>query len=261
MPAAEVNGVRLFYEDTGGLHPAVVFSHGILMDHEMFAPQVDALRDEFRCITWDERGHGDTEAKGSFTYWDSARDLLGLLDFLEIDKAILVGMSQGGFLSLRAALLAPERVTALVFIDTHAGPEDPDVIPGYEAMVKQWSTVGPSEHMAQVSAEIVLSPAPHDPWIAKWMARPKGWIVQPFNTLISREDLHDRLFEITCPALVIHGEADPAVSIDKAEKLCAELPNCEGVVRIPGGGHASNLSHPDQVNEALLDFCRRHVSV
>ena len=58
MPYAHVNGQRLYYEDTGGDGPAIVFSHGLLMDGSMFAPQVQALRGAWRCITWDERGHG-----------------------------------------------------------------------------------------------------------------------------------------------------------------------------------------------------------
>jgi len=77
------------------------------MDHDMFAPQVDALRDDYRVITWDERGHGQTPVDGPFDYWDSARDALALLTHLGVEEAVLAGMSQGGFLSLRAALLSP----------------------------------------------------------------------------------------------------------------------------------------------------------
>ena len=110
----------------------MILSHGFLMDREMFVHQVDALAGEFRVITWDERGFGETESDGKpFTYWDSAKDCLGLLDHLDIDRAVLGGMSQGGFLSLRAALLAPERVRALVLIDTQAGVEDPERLPAY----------------------------------------------------------------------------------------------------------------------------------
>src|SRR3954454_18251750 len=118
MPFADVNGQHIYFEDSGGSGPPVIFSHGFLMDHEMFAPQVDALAGEFRCITWDERGFGETEAGAPFTYWDSAEDLLGLLDHLGVQSAVVGGMSQGGFVALRAALLAPERVRALVLIDT-----------------------------------------------------------------------------------------------------------------------------------------------
>src|SRR5581483_12488544 len=111
MPFAEVNGQRIRYDDTGTDGAPIIFSHGFLMDREMFAPQVEALAGEFRVISWDERGFGKTEFDGKpFTYWDSAKDCLGLLTHLGIEQAVLAGMSQGGFLSLRAALLAPERV-------------------------------------------------------------------------------------------------------------------------------------------------------
>src|SRR5439155_1039112 len=83
-PFAEVNRQRLFYEDGGGEGPVVAFSHGLFMDHSMFDPQVEALRDGYRCIAWDERGHGQTgDALEPFTYWDSADDLMALLDARE----------------------------------------------------------------------------------------------------------------------------------------------------------------------------------
>ena len=132
MPYAEVNRQRIRFDDSGGDGPAVILSHGFLMDREMFAPQLEALAPEFRVITWDERGFGETEFDGEpFTYWDSAGDCLGLLDYLGIDRAVLGGMSQGGFLSLRAAIMAPERVRALVLIDTQARVEDPERLPAY----------------------------------------------------------------------------------------------------------------------------------
>ena len=131
MAYAEINGQRIRYEDSGGDGPPLILGHGFLMDREMFAPQVEALAPEFRVITWDERGFGETEFDGKpFTYWDSASDCLGLLDHLGIDHAVVGGMSQGGFLSLRAALTAPERVRALVLIDTQAGVEDPAAAAG-----------------------------------------------------------------------------------------------------------------------------------
>src|SRR5580704_5824578 len=123
MATASVNGITLSYSDSGGDGPAVVLSHGYLMDSAMFEPQVSALAPEYRVITWDERGFGETRATGPFSYWDSAGDVLALLDHLGIEQAVLGGMSQGGFLSLRAALLAPDRVRALVLIDSQAGTE------------------------------------------------------------------------------------------------------------------------------------------
>src|SRR2546428_5635420 len=148
MPFADVNGQHVYFEDSGGSGPPVVFSHGFLMDHEMFAPQVEELSDEFRCITWDERGFGQTPATAAFTYWDLAADCLALLDHLGIEQAALAGMSQGGFLSLRAALTAPARVKALVLIDTEAGVEDEAVLAGSTALRDEWVAHGPA-HVPQ----------------------------------------------------------------------------------------------------------------
>src|SRR5881227_2081433 len=169
MPFADVNGQRLCFDDSGGDGPPVIFSHGFLMDRTMFEGQVAALAPEFRVITWDERGFGETEYDGQpFTYWDSARDCLGLLDHLGIDDAVLGGMSQGGFLSLRAALLAPDRVRALVLIDTQSGTEDAERLPAYKQMQETWLQVGPVDELAQAIANLIISePGLNEVWIAK----------------------------------------------------------------------------------------------
>lgn len=260
MPTLERPGAQLYYEDGGGDGPVVCFSHGILMDADMFAPQINALRDEFRCVAWDERGHGRSISEGSFTYWDLADDLLALLDHLDVERALLVGMSQGGFLSLHAALRAPERVAGLFLIDTQAGLEPEENVPGYEMMVDEWTKNGPQAGLAEAAAAIIVDPAPREPWIEKWLRAPADYPVEPIRCLVSREDLTERLHEIEAPALVVHGDADPAIPIERAEALCEGLPNCEGFKVIAGAGHAANLSHPDEVNKYLLDFCRLHAT-
>src|SRR5262245_17100154 len=115
MPYAEVNGQRIYYQDTGGDGQVIVLAHGFLMDRSMFAPQIEAFGDQYRLVTWDQRGFGQTEFDSlPFTYWDSADDCLALLDHLQVEQAVVGGMSQGGFIALRAALKAPERVRALI---------------------------------------------------------------------------------------------------------------------------------------------------
>ena len=254
MPYVERDSARIYYEDTGGEGDAVIFSHGIYMDHEMFEPQVDALRGGYRCITWDERWHGLTENAGHCTYWDSAADLLAILDDASVDGAVLVGMSQGGFLSLRAALLAPDRVRGLFLIDTQAGEEEPGVGEMYRAWSETWAQMGPQDHLIDATVPLILSPAPAEKWTKKWREWPPERAPRAIDTLLDREDLTGRLGEIACPAAVVHGTADPSIPMEKAEALCAGLPGCTEVVRIEGGGHASNLSHPDEVNEALVKF-------
>src|SRR6267154_5431947 len=129
MPIAHVNGQKLYFEDTGGKGQVLVFSHGFLLDSDMFAAQVVALRQRYRCISWDQRGFGRTGTiDEEFTYWDSARDALALMDHLGVEQAVLIGLSQGGFLSMRAALLAPERVKALVLISTRSGIDTAETI-------------------------------------------------------------------------------------------------------------------------------------
>ena len=259
MAFADVNGQHIDFEDSGGDGTPVLFSHGFLMDHEMFEPQVAALTPEFRCITWDERGFGQTDATSDFTYWDSADDALALLTHLGVERAFLVGMSQGGFLSMRAALRAPERVLGLGLIDTQSGQEPEEARPVYDAMTEEWSTKGPSDELAGAVASIIMSPGfDHSSWISKWQTRPKESISVPYRTLVGRDDISDRLGEITAPAIVFHGEADAAIPMDKAEQLLKELGKCEELVRIPGAGHASNMSHPAEVNGPLQDFLRRH---
>jgi pimeloyl-ACP methyl ester carboxylesterase len=258
MAYAEVNGQRIFYTDSGGAGPAIVLSHGFLMDHAMFDPQVAALVPEFRVITWDERGFGATEFdEKPFTYWDSARDAFALLDSLGIERAVLGGMSQGGFLSLRAALMAPDRVRALVLIDTQAGAEAPDKVDLYGDMIEAWVTVGPGDELANIVAGIIIDDEVENPrWIAKWQSGRHELVREAGRCLLERESVSDRLGEITCPALVIHGDNDSAIELEKAEAMSAALSGSAGVVVIEGAAHASNLTHPEPVNAALLPFLR-----
>jgi len=256
MPAAEVRGAQIAYDDTGGDGPPVILAHGFLMDRTMFAPQVEALAPSHRVITWDERGFGETVYDGEpFTYWDSAADCLGLLDQLGIDRAVVGGMSQGGFVTQRTALTAPERVRGLLLFNTQAGTEDAEAIPLYQSLVDTWVADGLSDDTADFVASLILgTPELAATWIPQWHAKPKAEMAQPITTLLSREDLTGRLGEIAAPALVVHGTADAAFSGDKADRLAAGLPGCDGVTWIDGGTHAANLSHPTEVNAAVEKF-------
>ena len=255
MPRAAINGQDIYFEDTGGDGPAVILAHGFLMDQEMFAPQVEALRENYRVITWDERGFGRTDFDGRpFSYWDSASDCLGLMDHLGIDRAVVGGMSQGGFLSLRTALVAPDRVRALILLDTQAGGEDAEHIEAYTGMLQMWAAAGPVDELANTVAGIIINDAAESPkWVAKWQARDKALIAESGACLMNRDDISGRLAEITCPALVVHGTEDTAITMDKAEALAAGLVGCRGVVKV-AGAHAANLTNPEPVNAAILEF-------
>jgi 3-oxoadipate enol-lactonase len=248
-------GATVGVTDSGGDGPVVVFSHGLLMNHTMFAPQVAALRDGYRVVTWDERGHGAAEHDGTWSYWDSADDLLALLDQLGVDQAVLAGMSQGGFLSLRAALRAPERVRALVLLDTQAGVEDPAVLPLYQGMTDAWAADGPSKDTLEFAAAAILGPGADDQaWQNHWSSLPNHRSPQIMHPLMTRDDLTDRLGEITCPALVVHGDADASIPVERAQALVDGLSGALPLVLIPGAGHSANLTHPEAVNPPLRAF-------
>ena len=257
MPVAEVNGQRVYYEDTGGPGTPLVLSHGFLMDADMFEPQVRHLAGRHRVITWDQRGHGRTEFDGKrFTYWDSAEDLAGLLDHLRVDKAVVGGMSQGGFVSLRFALRHPDRTAGLVLIDTQSGLEDPEKGAQYDMMHDVWVGSGPNDQLVAMAAAIIIgNERPESAaWIEKWQAMEPRELTPIYRTLVDRDDITDRLGEIRAPAVVIHGVQDVAIDMSLAERLCANLSGCKGVVKVEGAGHASNLTHPEPVNRAIEAF-------
>jgi len=256
MPIAQVNGLALAYDDTGGSGPVLVFSHGFLMDRTMYAPQIEALRARYRCISWDQRGFGETgPVAAAFSYWDSAKDALGLIDALGIAQATFIGLSQGGFLSMRAALLAPQKVKALVLFSTRAGLDTDETEQNFLGLKAEWTAHG-AANVAGFLGNVLVGGAPADqaPWQAKWAAMSKDALAHPIDTLVGRDDLTPRLAEIAQPAIVFHGDADSAIDIGFGEALAKGLPGCKGFVRIPGAGHAPNLTHAGLVAAPLTDF-------
>lgn len=256
MPFADVNGQRIRYEDSGGDGPPVLLSHGFLMDHEMFAPQMADLSDIYRVITWDERGFGETIFDGQpFSYWDSARDAFALLDHLGIERAVLGGMSQGGYLSLRAALLQPDRVRALILIDTQAPPEAPEKIEEYRTMVDTWVANGYLEELGSVVAGLIIGDPDLEPtWTAKWQRWDPARLGPAGTALLDRDDISERLPELAMPVLLVHGTEDSAIPVDRAHEICQAVDDCRGVVEVEGAAHAASLTHPQVVNPAIRSF-------
>ncbi len=255
MPVAEANGQQIAYSDTGGDGPALVFSHGFLMDRTMFDAQIEVLSATYRCVTWDERGLGETPADGPFTYWDWADDAIGLMDHLGIDQAVLIGMSQGGYLSLRAALAHPDRVRGLVLIDAGVYLDDEETMTGYAGMIQHWLSDEPLGEVGTMVAGLILGePSLMEKWIEIWESRDRSTVRYPGDCLLGRDDISGRVDEITCPVLVVHGEEDLAIPIETARQLCDELPDCRGMVAVPGAPHASNMTHPEIVTPAIANF-------
>ncbi|HJP16367.1 MAG TPA: alpha/beta hydrolase [Acidimicrobiales bacterium] len=257
MAFMNVNGQTIHYVDHGGSGPAIILSHGFSMDHEMWVGQIGPLVSAgWRVVTYDERGWGQTSSFGEFTYWDLAEDLLSLMDFLDIREAVLGGMSQGGFLSMRLALLNPERVRALVLIDTEGSAldiEEKTLFRGLYESARENGVAGP---VGETLAAILFAPEFHgiNFWRGKWNAKnPEEWN-DADECLFERDDIDERLGEIKCPALVLHGDLDAAIPLERGKKMASLLGGETLFHKVNGAGHSANLEKPEIVNPLLLDF-------
>jgi pimeloyl-ACP methyl ester carboxylesterase len=140
-------------------------------------------------------------------------------------------------------------------IDSQAGTEDPAAAPIYEQMHQTWLDHGPGPVQDAV-ASIILGPGQWDDWFAKWAAIDNDQNARGFRCLMDRDDITSRLSEISCPALIVHGTADAAIPVAKAEALRDGLAGQVTLTLVDGAPHASNLTHPEPVNKAIAQFLR-----
>lgn len=262
MPEFIAGGRRIYHEDTGGAGPALLFSHSFGMTGAMFAPQLAVFAPAWRCITWDERAHGRSPADGPFDFWDSARDLLGLLDHLGVGQAVLVGTSQGGFLSLRAALTAPERIRGLAILGSSAAAEDAAQKATFRQMLAAFVGDGAAQardEVIEAMAHISFGPrftadAQAEAWKAHWRRWPPDQMTLALEALVERDDILGRLSKVTAPTLVMHGSDDGSYAPSFGEAIAAGVANSRGFVLVEGGAHFLSLTDPEPVNRALGAF-------
>ena len=216
MAPAKDNGIEINYRDTGGDGPVVLFSHGFMMNHTMFDAQLEALASDYRCVAWDERGFGGTRAPGPFTYWDSANDALALLDHLGIESAVFTGMS-GGFLSMRAP--SPLQSVERSYSSTRADLDDPETIEDtVECSTSEHSDADKQSEVFVITAGLILE-MKRSGTSGFRFGRPRPPATDlGRSALISRDDIMDRLHEITCPVFTVHGTDDVAITIDEPDR-------------------------------------------
>ena len=262
MPHVMTGSQRLQFEDTGGDRPAILFSHAFGMTGAMFAPQLAEFRGTHRCITWEARAHGASSTHAPFDYWDCARDALALLDHLGVERAFFVGTSQGGFISLRAALLAPERVRAIAAIGSSATAETPEKRAAYTQMHDVFmasGAAGPPAELLGAFAQLCLgSHRDAESWKPVWRAWPPEQFGLAFRALIHRDDIEGRLREISAPTLVLHGAADASLAPPLGQAIAAGVANSEGFVLVENGAHYVNMTDPEPVNAALTTLLRKY---
>jgi pimeloyl-ACP methyl ester carboxylesterase len=184
------------------------------------------------------------------------------MDYLDIESAILVGMSQGGYCALRAALVAPHRVNALVLMSTRSEVDEKSLQNAYREMRDTWHQMGPIPPLVEGIATALLGPRENPEiekhwqhWLPKWQKVPGHNIFHAMNNLLERDEIEHRLKEITCPAMVIHGSEDSAIPPAVGEVLSKKLINCKDFVVAPGA-HAVNLTNATIINPPLIRFIK-----
>ena len=256
MPNLEIpDGPTIAFTDSGGAGIPIIFSHGLFMSRNMFGPQIEEFAKDHRCITWDERAHGDTIWEGPFTYWDSADDLIALADHLNIDKFIHFGFSQGGLLALRAALKFPDRFVGLIQCSTQAGELAGEEEQAFREIVAEWIEEGPTEKKLEFLVNLILGPgADENFWRDYWRTLTPQQLTDATYALYDAKSIYDRLSGITQPTLVIHGLNDISTPLERGARVAREVPDSRGLVLVEEGPHALNLTHSEQVNDACREF-------
>jgi pimeloyl-ACP methyl ester carboxylesterase len=265
MATIELDGTSLYYEDTGpgSTGETIAFSHGLLWGTELFAPQVAALRERYRCVAWDHRGQGRSAADhrdhiGMELVW---QDAVRLLESLSTGPVHFCGLSMGGFVAMRMAARRPDLVRSLILLETSSDPEPMENVARYRLLTRVTRLIGPRLIKNKVApimlGKTILTDASRRAERAKFvdlMSRRRD-IWRAVNGVVDRGGVHDELPRITAPTLVLVGDEDVATPRPKAEKIAGAIPGAR-LVTIPRAGHSSPVEEPAAVTAAIEQFLR-----
>ena len=257
MISKEAAGVA--YDDVGQ-GPAVVFSHGSMMDRTMFEPQLEALSDNYRVVAFDHRARG-VNWEGPYDLYDLADDCVRLLDTLEIDRCVLAGMSMGGWMALRVVLDHPDRIDGLALIASsglsYSQADQSSWEQHYRRLLAS-RRVG--REFALAEARICFSdstrrdrPELVSHWVERWAGYRGDAVYHEVCSWLMQDDISKRLAAIDVPTVAVHGLADEAIAVEDARTTVAAMGSAS-LVTIPGAGHTVNLESPEEVNAALRAF-------
>ncbi len=262
MPTLQANGVQLHYKEYGAGDETIVFSHGYLMSLEMFAAQIEALKDRYRIIAFDHRCHGGSEVvKTEFGIYDLVADAAALIDQLVGGPVHFIGMSTGGYVGVRLMVKRPDLIKSAVLIDTGGGGEDPAGLRQYNLMLAVVRWLGVRPVFGRAVQMLMGEPFRTDPTRKDEYEMWKRYIFGLDNiglfrfgkAIFYRDSVLDQLEDVQIPALVIVGEEDIPTPVATAEALAAALPNAT-LTTIPNAGHTSPVEAPALVTAAIVRF-------
>ncbi len=262
MPSFDRPTCTLFYEDTGPRDaPAVVLLPSLLCDVEMFAHLAQNLSDRYRVLHLEMRGHGRSSAPTKrFTQEDQADDVAALLDHAKVPIATLVGLSQGGFTAMRAAIYHPTRVHALALLNTSAEPETAVHRAKYMALAATVLAVGVTAPVADAVLPLMFSegflaenPLTVAHWKNKWLALDQRGTFLAVDAVANRGDIRALLPRICAPTLVLSGEGDRALPPAKGELIAERIAGAKNVL-LQGAGHLSTVEQPESTTRLVRDW-------
>jgi pimeloyl-ACP methyl ester carboxylesterase len=249
MTRARLNGIEIDYEVSGG-GPAVLLSHGYSATRRMWDDQHRALDGRYRVISWSMRGHGETESPAdpaAYSADQTVADMRALLGHVGVERAVIGGLSLGGYVSLAFYLAHPEMVRALVICDSGPGYRNADARRQWNERAQERAVALETRGLAALgqSREVRESASLHRS--AQGLAHAaRGMLAQEGSRVI------DGLGAIDVPTLIIVGDKDQPF-IAPCEYMAKKISGARLEV-IRDAGHSSNLDQPEAFNRVLRDF-------
>jgi pimeloyl-ACP methyl ester carboxylesterase len=252
------HGVEIAYDDVGAGLP-VAFIHGFPHNRSLWAPQVGALVDRARCIVPDLRGFGESSRHGPFSIDQFADDVATLLRTLGIERAVIAGLSMGGYVAFALWRRHRSMVRGLVLADTRAGADSEETREKRRALMEVARTRGSGAVAdAQITGMIGKTTREKRPRMIDEVHRmlesaPVEGIVGALEAMMARVDSTGTLSTIDVPTLIVVGSEDVLTPVSEAEILHEGIRGSRLEV-IEHAGHVSNLERPASFNHVLSEF-------
>jgi pimeloyl-ACP methyl ester carboxylesterase len=236
---AEINGIDIYYEVYGDGEP-VLLLHSGLSNGDHWVNVIPALTDAgYQVIVMDSRGHGRSSFDETpISYEVMASDVLGLMDNLGIDKADIVGWSDGAIIGLELALTHPERLNKVVAYGANFDPTGVRLDIAENDYFNAFEARNAEEYQT-------LSPEP-ERWDEFFASVLDMWATQPNYTM-------DQLRSITTPILILDGEEEEAIDLNQTKLMAELIPEAE-LVLMPGTGHFAVFEQPEEFSRIVLDY-------
>jgi pimeloyl-ACP methyl ester carboxylesterase len=259
----EVGGRRQRYLESGSGWPLVLL-HAFPLNADLWRPQLERRLRGWRFLAPDLRGFGRPAPAAPFTIDDMASDVVSFLDALEIEKAVIGGLSMGGYVTMAMYRAAPERFTGMVLANTRAGADSPDGRAARDKMVQLVRQQGPAavadQMLPKLLGETSRTARPAlEPLVRRLIeSNSAEGIEGAIAAIRDRPDSMITLERSAVPVLVITGEEDAIIPVSESEAIARAVPRAQLVV-LTAAGHLSSLEVPDDFSEALGNFLRANL--